>query len=196
MCLRPPRKEDCLPKWDNSVVPFPNHDNKKDDEPTSPRVGCMGQIKRDRKLVSGFPINHHRFNNNNNNNNSSSSSNNNSDNKKYFKLNKVFSGKNLNSFLSINLSSSSSSARSSNFSKKQMMMIKGVNRIKSSYDEMDYVSFSVVDLDPPLPVIKPTTTTTMCAVNLWKRRCGGDQTLKSLQLQQINPSSVLGPNTL
>ncbi|XP_042485426.1 uncharacterized protein LOC122065639 [Macadamia integrifolia] len=179
LCLKPPTKDDCLSKWDNSVVPFPNLDNN-GDEPKSPRVGCMGQIKRDRRVI-GFPI-HNRCNNRRSTNSD----------KKYFKLNKVFSGKNLNSFLGMNLSST----RNSNYSKKEM--IKGASRIKS-YDEMDYVSISVVDLDPPLPVIKPgprISTDGGDAVCLWKRRCGGDQTLKALQLQQRNPSSVLGPTTL
>ncbi|KAJ4966890.1 hypothetical protein NE237_018739 [Protea cynaroides] len=158
---------DCLPKWDNSVVPFSDLD-KYGDDPSSPRVGCMGQIKRDKKVV-GFSI-HRRCNNNNSN----------SDKKKYFKLYKVFYSKNLNISISKYL--------------KKRLMIKGDSGNKS-FDERDYVSIRVVDWDPPLPVVRPAirlSTDGNDAISLWKRRCG-DEDLKALQLQQRNPSCVLGP---
>ncbi|KAJ4962678.1 hypothetical protein NE237_022617 [Protea cynaroides] len=185
LCLRPSTKEDCLPKWDNSVVPFPGVEKKgTDEEPTSPRVGCMGQIiKRESKVV-GFPIHLARCNNSSN-----------SDQKKYFKLNKVFSSKNLNSFLLVRNLNTTTTINS----KSRQMMIKGSSKIKT-FDEMDYVSICLDDLDPPLPVVKPTPRVSTDdggdAVSLWKRRRGGDQILKTLQLQQRNPSCVLGPNTL
>ncbi|XP_042514465.1 uncharacterized protein LOC122089082 [Macadamia integrifolia] len=173
LCLRPETKDDYRRKWDNSVVPFSDLD-RYGDEPSSPRVGCMGQIKHDNRVV-GFPI-HQRCNNHNSN----------GDKKKCLRLNKVFSCKNL------------SSSSISNYSNSKRQMMKGDSR-KKFYDERDYVSNSVINLDPPLPVVirvSPRVSTDGSdAISLWKRRCGGED-LKALQLQHRNPSCVLGPNTL
>ncbi|XP_010277709.1 PREDICTED: uncharacterized protein LOC104612091 [Nelumbo nucifera] len=131
-------------------------------EPVSPRVGCMGQIKRSNKVV-GFP-GHSRSNNNNNNGK-----------KKYLKLQKMFSSKDL---------------ISTTGSRRQMIV--GSSRDKF-VDEEDYRSIKMVDLDPPLPVIKRVPNAggedSNEVVSLWKRRCGGEA-LKGLEIQKRQPVSL------
>ncbi|XP_010245071.1 PREDICTED: uncharacterized protein LOC104588726 [Nelumbo nucifera] len=169
LCLRPPvTRKERLPKCDgNAADEYSSYK-----EPVSPRVGCMGQVKRSNKVV-GFPT-HQRCTHSKDNGK-----------KKYFKLQKMFSSKDL-------VSTSSS--------RRQMLV--GRSRDRFDYEQEDYssisISISIVDLDPPLPVVKRAPNDGKDGgevVSLWKRRCGGE-VLKGLDVKQRQTPFAQRPASL
>ncbi|XP_044474985.1 uncharacterized protein At1g76070-like [Mangifera indica] len=122
-------------------------------DPLSPRIGCMGQVKRTNKIV-GFPSSQKL----------KLSAKTNNNNVKYFKLKKLFSGKNLTANTNITTTT-----------KTKIEDVKEGN-----------ISFKIVEMDPPLPVIKKAARPDdkVDENSLWKRRAVGG-TLKSLQLQHL-----------
>ncbi|XP_059630320.1 uncharacterized protein LOC132273375 [Cornus florida] len=117
-------------------------------EPTSPRVSCMGQIKRNNKVTAYTKTN-----------------------LKYHNSNKP---KNLLPAKThiTTTSGGGGSARRSNFS--------------DHYH--NYVPVNIVDMDPPLPVIKRVQQPAEGGrdeTSLWKRRSGG-MALKGLQIHTPN----------
>ncbi|KAK9271390.1 hypothetical protein L1049_026980 [Liquidambar formosana] len=164
LCSKPSIKDVSLPQWKDRSASF-------SDDPLSPRVGCMGQVKRNNRVV-GYPSTTtlHRF--------PTTPTKSQDRSIKYFKLKKLFSGKNL-------LTPPSTAATNSSCSSR--------GRQKSDYDSSENsVSISVVDLDPPLPVpkrpVQQRNDGDSDGINLWKRRSGG-LALKSLQVQQIHLSN-------
>ncbi|KAG8389730.1 hypothetical protein BUALT_Bualt01G0009100 [Buddleja alternifolia] len=158
------------------------------DEPSSPKVSCMGQVKRNNRVI-GFPstaatttasaaaaATHHH---------------------KYSKLKKLFSSKSLlpptttslptTAHGSAAVRSGSKSCRSS-----KEMCVNNLRRLKSKNDGdkwgQDCVKLvNVKELDPPLPVVKRVAPQGVGRdeVNIWKRRING-VALKGLQIEQIH----------
>ncbi|KAJ0246329.1 hypothetical protein HA466_0168880 [Hirschfeldia incana] len=128
-------------------------------DPLSPKISCIGQVKRSKKIVghptttssSITPAAHHR----------------------YFKLKRLFSGKNL-----------TFAAPTSTTTKSIRERIK-----KEEFDSKKINVIDVADMDPPLPVVKKDIdggggAGCKTAENLWKRRSGGgDCQLRTLQIQ-------------
>lgn len=141
-------------------VTLPDISNEKDHQtdPFSPRISCIGQVKRRNKIV-GLPT-------------TTSSSITPAANHRYFKLKRLFSGKNL-----------TFSAPTSTTTKS----IRG--RTKEEFYNKKINVIDVADMDPPLPVMKKDNDGEggagyKSAENLWKRRSGGGGCqLPTLQIQ-------------
>ncbi|CAK9327726.1 unnamed protein product [Citrullus colocynthis] len=163
-------------------------------DPLSPRIGCMGQVKRNNR-VAGLPISHRILittknavlNNKNGNPNVG-----------YFKLKKFFSSKNLLASPSTTgTTTRSAAAAAASISTAGVNDCRGRRRAapnsaitgrKSVPENGSCVSFNVLDLDPPLPVVrrvKKAGEERGEMDNLWKRRSGGI-VLQSLQIQQTH----------
>ncbi|CAH8254556.1 unnamed protein product [Arabidopsis lyrata] len=150
LCSRPSIK--------NVTLPAKSHqeDSYQQADPLSPKISCIGQVKRSNKIV-GFPTttsisitpaSHHR----------------------YFKLKRLFSGKNL-----------SFSAPTTTTTRTSRGRIR-----KEDFGNKKIAVIDVAELDPPLPVVKKTHdggAGDKAAENLWKRRSGGSCQLRSLQIQ-------------
>ncbi|KAF9682573.1 hypothetical protein SADUNF_Sadunf05G0123100 [Salix dunnii] len=171
LCSRAAIKDMTLPKWEGRPMSIFNAD------PLSPKIGCMGQVKRTNKIV-GFPASNKLAITTTNNNNV-----------KYSKLKRIFSGKNLNG-------TTTSIARSTGLRRSEAMM-NGASDPKIDDSKQNSVSVSIENMDPPLPVIKKFQQPADGgeANNLWKRRSGG-LALKNLQLRKIQLSrNNLAPPT-
>ncbi|KAL4559656.1 hypothetical protein LXL04_031799 [Taraxacum kok-saghyz] len=168
-------------------------------DPSSPKLSCIGQIKKRSTTTS----------------NSNSNSNSNrflackisaSTNAKsavhssfsYSKLHRLFSGRNL---ISPAIDTASISNCSSNCITNRSKSCNGRGRIPNSAKRFhkassdDPVLMRVVvaeELDPPLPVVKCSRRDQEGNVNLWKRR--GIE-MKTLQIQPIQLSMNLNTNT-
>lgn len=148
LCSRPSIK--------NVTLPAKSHQEDHQTDPLSPKISCIGQVKRSNKIV-GFPTttstsitpaSHHR----------------------YFKLKRLFSGKNL-----------SFSAPTTTTTRTSRGRIR-----KEDFGNKKIAVIDVAELDPPLPVVKKTHdggAGDKAAENLWKRRSGGSCQLRSLQIQ-------------
>ncbi|XP_061350501.1 uncharacterized protein LOC133295673 [Gastrolobium bilobum] len=168
LCSRPSIKDVSLPRWINRPSST-CHD------PLSPRIGCMGQVKRNNK-IAGFPTSHRLS--------FTSSSKSSTTTSPVVKLKKLFSAKNL----STATTTTASTARQRVVSKNH----------KCNRNE-NLVPISIDDMDPPLPVIKRVPKFEEggnMVDSLWKRRSGAPA-IKSLQLQQIHhPRICLQPPTV
>ncbi|KAJ0087324.1 hypothetical protein Patl1_08442 [Pistacia atlantica] len=155
LCSRPSIKDVALPKWEDRSTSVSN-------DPLSPKIGCMGQVKRTNKIV-GFPTSHKLT--------LSTKTNNSNNNVKYFKLKKLFSGKNLTANTNITATTTTTTC----------CRRREVEDVKESD-----VYINIVEMDPPLPVIKKVAKPDDKGDenSLWKRRSGGGA-LKSLQLQNL-----------
>ncbi|KAK2990399.1 hypothetical protein RJ640_001127 [Escallonia rubra] len=175
-----------LPKWHERSSSSTGAD------PSSPKVSCIGQVKRNSR-VTGFPTSY-KFTPNTTANKTQIHH------LKYTKLKKLFSGKHLTTTPT---ATAASSAR----------ITCGRRRPRSASDgNNDYVEDLVKmgEIDPPLPVvIKKKFGPAGGEVNLWMRRSGGtaaaaaaaasSSTLRGLQIQPIHiPSNIhlLPPTTL
>ncbi|KAM3360877.1 hypothetical protein P3S68_015731 [Capsicum galapagoense] len=148
-------------KLHNSKHPPPSsstHSRDNRNEPCSPKVSCMGQVKRNNR-VNGFPttaitgpVNPKV---------------------KYTKLKKLFSAKNF-------------TPRNSNDGQVLKRSVTVVDSRKSTKlnDKLVHVEVNISELDPPLPVVKKVNLAPVDG-GLWKRRSAG-AALKSLQIQQIH----------
>ncbi|CDP19550.1 unnamed protein product [Coffea canephora] len=138
------------------------------DDPSSPKVSCMGKVKKTNRLI-GFSTPYRLTAATATTATTTAKTNTNHQGHfKYTKLRRLFSGKNLITSLPATTSSSNSNNTRS-------------SKINNDDGGIDHVNIS--ELDPPLPVIKKVQQP--CEVNLWKRRSGGPA-LKSLQIEQIH----------
>lgn len=153
LCSRPSIKE----------VQVPNNVSSFSSDSVSPRISCMGQVKRNNK-VAGFPI--------------TSQTNNTSNNIKYSKLKKLFSSKNLTVATPTKTATSTVTSCRSRNRRSQVSNVK--------QDHCVTTTINLVDLDPPLPVIKRVQKSPQQGEegSLWKRRSGGIA-LEGLQLKQL-----------
>jgi hypothetical protein len=175
LCSRPTIKDVTLPKWEDRSMSISSSD------PLSPKIGCMGQVKRNNKIV-GFPTSNKFTVTTKNNVNGA--------NVKYSRLKRIFSGK--------NLTSATVSIATSTAHRRREVMMNGASGAKIDDTKENSVSVSIENMDPPLPVVKRLQQPTEDgeANSLWKRRSGG-LALKNLQLQEIQLNrSSLAPTTV
>ncbi|XP_022955692.1 uncharacterized protein LOC111457614 [Cucurbita moschata] len=159
-------------------------------DPLSPRIGCMGQVKRNNR-VAGLPISHRIL---------ITTKNENSPTAGYFKLKKFFSSKNL--LASPSPSGTGTTRSTAVAAAAASVSTAGVNGCRSRRrptpafgnkkkgvcENGNCESLSVVDLDPPLPVVRRVQKggeERGEMENLWKRRSGGI-VLQGLQIQQTH----------
>uniref|UniRef100_A0A0R0JLF4 Uncharacterized protein n=1 Tax=Glycine max TaxID=3847 RepID=A0A0R0JLF4_SOYBN len=175
LCSRPSIKEVTLPRFRDPSASSGN-------DPLSPRISCMGQVKRNNK-IAGIPPSHRLTFTTKTNTNTNTTS---SPIVKYYKLKKLFSGKNF--IISTPKPTTATSTISSCRSRQQQ--ISDVPKNQKVIEEMD----------PPLPVVKRVSPLEESKEldSLWKRRSGmGRPALKSLQLQQIqDPRICFQPSTV
>ncbi|XP_054794158.1 uncharacterized protein LOC129299719 [Prosopis cineraria] len=160
LCSRPSIKDVSLPRWRDPPASV-------SDDPSSPRIGCMGQVKRNNKIV-GFPTSHRLTN-------TSMSP---AAIGKYSKLKRLFSGKSSSATPATVTAASTTCGR--------RVQVSNADRFRNENEAS--AALSIENMDPPLPVIKRVQRSSeeeSQADSLWKRRSGG-VALKSLQLQQIH----------
>ncbi|KAK7385247.1 hypothetical protein VNO78_30961 [Psophocarpus tetragonolobus] len=169
LCSRPSIKDVSLPQWRDQPGSFSN-------DPLSPRIGCMGQVKKHNKIVGLLTTK------TNTTNISISPS------AKYSKLKKLFSGKNLSTSTNATAPTASSCGSRPPRGMGNSAYAPRNHRHRCSRNE-NVVPLSIENMDPPLPVIKrlQKPEEERQVDSLWKRRSGG-AALKSLQLQQIHHS--------
>ncbi|KAL8459556.1 hypothetical protein ACS0TY_036885 [Phlomoides rotata] len=140
-----------------------NHRRRSDprfsDEPSSPKVSCMGSVKRNNR-VTGLPppgpaAAHHHNN--------------------YSKLRRLFSGKALLPPAAATTAARGRRSKSCGSSHE----LRGLD-LKKECEIVD-----VGELDPPLPVVKRAAPPVRGEVNLWRRRFDG-AALEKLQIQPID----------
>lgn len=170
LCSRPSIKDVSLPRWRDRA-------GSSCDDPLSPRIGCMGQVKRNNK-IAGFPTSH-RLSLISKSSTSTSTSTSTSPVVKYSKLKKLLSK-----------STTTTTTTISSCGSRKQRVADGVKNHRCRRNE-NLVSTSIEDMDPPLPVIKRVHK--LEADSLWQRRLGGHE-LKSLQLHHpricLQPTSV------
>ncbi|KAL2317752.1 hypothetical protein Fmac_031628 [Flemingia macrophylla] len=167
LCSRPSIKDVSLPQWRDPLGSFSN-------DPLSPRIGCMGQVKRHKKIVGLLTTKINTTNISI------------SPTVKYSKLKKLFSGKNLSTSATNAIVPTASSCRPKG--SVNSANVPRSHKQKCSKNE-NVVPISIENMDPPLPVIKKVQKQEeeKQVDSLWKRRSGG-AALKTLQLQQIHHS--------
>ncbi|KAI4337756.1 hypothetical protein L6164_016133 [Bauhinia variegata] len=177
LCSRPSIKDVSLPRCIDHSIPFSS-------DPLSPRIGCMGQVKRNNKIV-GFPFpTSHRLSFTNKLSIASPVV-------KYSKLKKLFSCKNLSTSTTAVPPATVSSCES-----RRHVTVNGadLSRNKRCGNE-SCASISIDNMDPPLPVKKqvPRSEEGSQVDSLWKRR-SGEVALKTIQIQhtknRLQPTSV------
>ncbi|XP_028775045.1 uncharacterized protein LOC114731948 isoform X2 [Neltuma alba] len=181
LCSRPSMLEDVtVPRWRNRTASL-------SDDPLSPRIGCMGQVKRNNKVVGLPTTSQSRGFISLNSKCNVSSSTPFSALVKYSKLGKIFYAKNL----STNTPDTAHTATSCG-GKRRDLARNDRNRGESC------VTVSIEEMDPPLPVVKRAqkSEAERGAESLWKRRSGG-VALRTLQLQHIHhPRHLLQPTSV
>ncbi|XWS25221.1 hypothetical protein CRYUN_Cryun27aG0050900 [Craigia yunnanensis] len=175
LCSKPSIKDVILPKWQDRSVSSA-------DDPLSPKISCMGQVKRNNMIV-GFPASHKLTINTKN------SCNNNI---KYFKLKKLFSGKNLTSSTVLTTTTNTTTG-----CRRKEVLVNSTSRPKNGDGKENSASINIENMDPPLPVINrvPKQGDKGDGDTLWQRRSRG-LALKSLQLQQIQLNRHQEPTTV
>ncbi|MCD7472677.1 hypothetical protein HAX54_013978 [Datura stramonium] len=150
-------------------------------EPSSPKVSCMGQVKRNNRVI-GFPTPYRP---------TSSTAITGPVNPKlrYTKLKKLFSGKNF----------TPRNTGDRQVLKRSVTVVGSLKSTKLNDRDGSKINreVNVSELDPPLPVVKKVKTPPADG-GLWKRRSGG-AALKSLQIQQIHlptDNNLLQPTTV
>ncbi|KAL2241807.1 uncharacterized protein LOC105159505 [Sesamum indicum] len=158
-----------------------------DDEPSSPKVSCMGQVKRSNRVI-GFPTTNavtthtHR----------------------YSRLKKLFSSKTLLPPTTTSMPTTTQGGTVSGGGRSGSKSCRNIREmtlaqtqknsrrlnLKNDGDKCDQDCVGLVnvgELDPPLPVVKRVAASGVDRdeVNLWKRRSKG-AALKSLQIEQIH----------
>ncbi|KAK7301289.1 hypothetical protein RJT34_12150 [Clitoria ternatea] len=166
LCSRPSIKDVSLPQWKDHPESFSN-------DPLSPRIGCMGQVKRHNKIAGLLSTK--------SNTTTLSSI---SPSIKYSKLKKLFSSKNFTTTTAPPIATSCET-RPPRTAVNSEAVSRKHNRQCSRNENV--IPVSVENMDPPLPVIKKVykPEEEKQVDSLWKRRSGG-AALKSLQLQQIH----------
>ncbi|KAF5740278.1 hypothetical protein HS088_TW11G00344 [Tripterygium wilfordii] len=170
LCSRPSIKDVAIPRWKK------DRSSSSSNDPLSPKIDCMGQVKPNDKFNLGFHTSRKILVSTKNINSPV----------KYFKLKKIFSSKNY----SVNTSSTSATPTTNN---NRICRRRGASfncgsgpKIVDGKENSGFVN--LVEMDPPLPVIRKVKPTTDggggAAESLWKRRSGG-VALQSLRLQEI-----------
>lgn len=163
-------------------------------DPSSPKVSCIGQVKRNNRIIS-FPA-IYRFTAAA----TSAAAVNNHHNNKYTKLKKLFSSKALMP-ATTNTATIATTRRSCRSSREMCVVDSRKSKIK---DQESVKEVNIDELDPPLPVVKRVQPPAAAPgfggrdeVNIWKRRFGGE-TIKGLQIEQIQlpNNNVLPPTTV
>ncbi|XP_011655205.1 uncharacterized protein LOC105435499 [Cucumis sativus] len=189
LCSKPAIKDGRPPRCDRDRLDSSSAD------PLSPRIGCMGQVKRNNR-VAGLPISHRILITTKN---AVLNKNGNNPNVGYFKLKKFFSSKNLLGSPSTNrtgaVSTRSTTAISISTagvngcgSRRRLAPNSGITGKKSVSENGNCGSLNVMDLDPPLPVVRRVQKAgeeRRETENLWKRRSGGI-VLQNLEIQQTH----------
>ncbi|OMO72830.1 hypothetical protein CCACVL1_17572 [Corchorus capsularis] len=192
LCSKPSIKDVTLPKWKDRSASF-------SDDPLSPKISCMGQVKRNNRIV-GFPAAaSHKLaltctkNNNGCSNHSSI---------KYSKLKKLFSGKNLIGSPAANAPATTTANTTISYRRKEAFLVNGKtsrpakNSDNGKENNSTSNSINIETMDPPLPVIKRVPKQgSDNGDTLWERRSRG-VSLKSLQLQQIQLERHQEPTTV
>ncbi|OMO84877.1 hypothetical protein COLO4_21819 [Corchorus olitorius] len=197
LCSKPSIKDVTLPKWKDRSASF-------SDDPLSPKISCMGQVKRNNRIV-GFPsAASHKLALTTKNNNGCS----NHTSIKYSKLKKLFSGKNLigsPAAATATAPSTTTANTTISYRRKEAVLVNGkTNRASKNSDNgkennSTSNSINIETMDPPLPVIKRVPKQGSekgdHGDTLWQRRSRG-VSLKSLQLQQIQLERHQEPTTV
>ncbi|CAN4081375.1 unnamed protein product [Withania somnifera] len=147
-------------------------------EPSSPKVSCLGQVKRNNKVI-GFPTPYK----------STSSTTAITAPIKYRKLKKLFSAKNFTPRTNADRQVLNSSVT--------VVGSRKSTKLNDRDNGSKVVEVNVSELDPPLPVVKKVNPPPADG-GLWKRRSGG-AALKSLQIQQMHlptDNNLLQPTTV
>ncbi|XP_027368361.1 uncharacterized protein At1g76070-like [Abrus precatorius] len=167
LCSRPSIKDVSLPQWKDHQGTFSN-------DPLSPRIGCMGQVKRHNKIAGLLTTK------------SNTTTISISPSVKYSKLKKLFSGKHISTTTTTTTAHILSSCGTRPHVAVNSAAIPRNHNHKCSRNE-NIVPISIENMDPPLPVIKRVQKPEeeKQVDSLWKRRSGG-AALKSLQLQQTH----------
>ncbi|CAJ1971821.1 unnamed protein product [Sphenostylis stenocarpa] len=164
LCSRPSIKDVSLPQWRDQPGSFSS-------DPLSPRIGCMGQVKRHNKIVGLLTTK------------SNTSSSIISPSVKYSKLKKLFSGKNLGT----STTTIATAPTASSCGSRPRVTVNSANVLRNHKHRCrrseNVVPISIENMDPPLPVIKRVKKPEeeRQVDSLWKRRSGG-AALKSLQI--------------
>ncbi|XP_010538967.1 PREDICTED: uncharacterized protein LOC104813133 [Tarenaya hassleriana] len=151
----------------NETIPKPESLSLQDQDPFSPKISCIGQVKRNNKITT-LPIN-----------TTTTTIRNSSKHNHYSNLKSLFSGKSLS--VTTNPNSPTRRRRRRRGSQELVKNSEGSDKIDESSKGL---VADLVDMDTPLPVVKKKQTGDKAAENLWKRRSGGLE-LRSLQIQQI-----------
>lgn len=187
LCSKPSIKDVKLPKWNDE-----DRSASFSDDPMSPKVGCMGQVKRSNRVV-GFPTPNKLIA-------IAAKANVNNSLNKYAKLKRLFSSKSL--LISVAAVGSCRGRR-----QKESYGCAGSKKKCEKIENSVSSSVSILDMDPPLPVIKKVSKPATEGggrddsggggdSSLWKRRSGG-VALKGLELQQIHhPRHHMQPVTV
>ncbi|XP_014500703.1 uncharacterized protein LOC106761650 [Vigna radiata var. radiata] len=172
LCSRPTIKDVTMPRFRDPSATSAN-------DPLSPRISCMGQVKRNNK-IAGIPPSH-RLSFPNKTNTSSPSL-------KYSKLRRLFSGKNF--IITTPKTTTAAAAPPTSRSTQHLSDVpRNQNFLKTQNNNNVVCMISIQDMDPPLPVVKrvPKFEDGKQLDSLWKRRSGTARpALKSLQLQHIH----------
>lgn len=190
LCSRTSIKDVALPRLEDRSASFSKED------PLSPKIGCMGQVKRNNKII-GFPTAATSHNNNNNKQQlalttKTSSKNFNVSDVKYIKLKRFFSVRNIATNSNNNKSTSCtvSSCRRRETNTHGVSMRPKAAAAGNENKEREACIINIAQMDPPLPVVKrvpkPAADHAGDEINnsLWKRRSSGGA-LRRLDLQHI-----------
>lgn len=168
-------KDVSVPRWGNQTASFSN-------DPLSPRIGCMGQVKRNTKVVGLPSTSQSRGIISLTGKGNVSSMTPFSSLVKYSKLRKIFYAKNI----------STNTVRSCGGGRQDLERNNEMDREENS------VSVNIDEMDPPLPVVKRAQKSEADreGESLWKRRSGG-VALKTLQVQHVHhPRHLLHPTSV
>lgn len=167
LCSRPVIKDVTIPKLE---------------DPLSPKIGCMGQVKRNNKIAGLIPAaaTYNKLN-------APATAG------KSFKLKRFFSSKNLTAATLTAPATTTACTRRRELGSKNNI-INGEAGLKKANNDNCVPVVNIVDLDPPLPVIKRDSISNSNnkgqEETIWKRRSGG-AALTSLQLQHIQLNTRL-----
>ncbi|XLR40270.1 hypothetical protein S83_024930 [Arachis hypogaea] len=201
LCSRPSIKDVSLPRWKNNPPSSSSSSSSSSNEPLSPRIGCMGQVKRNNK-IAGFPtsssISHRLITTTTTSSSSSSPS---PVFIKYTKLKSIF----ITPKHFLNTPTRTRTTTPTVIKHHQRVVGKSSGHEVNSESEKkknlgcsssSYSIVSIDEMDPPLPVQikKEKEKVGEDKDSLWKRRKSGS--LQSLQLQQHHPIIPLHPTTL
>ncbi|KAK9758210.1 hypothetical protein RND81_01G215600 [Saponaria officinalis] len=180
------------------------------DDPSSPKVGCMGQVKRNNKVVN-FPNIISFTSSSSSSSNSSSNSNCSTRHRvikchesnaytsnsiiRYYKLIRFFSTKSPTSVISATSGAQKGKIRRKNVCRSKVD--ENVNSCNNKKENDKGNLVNLLDMDPPLPVMKKIVKKQgnddgEDTSSLWKRRSGGAP-LKSLRVQVIPQNISLVP---